>query len=94
MSTISAHDLKLRSFITSFRAESAALWFLCFYIFIEYIRPQAMYPALNFLPWGQVAILAAVVSVFVTRSKALGFGAMDKLFIAFSITVLFSIIFA
>lgn len=94
MSTIVAHDLKLRSFITSFRAESAALWFLCFYIFIEYLRPQAMYPVLDFLPWGQVAILGTMASVFMTRSKALGFGAMDKLFIVFSITVLFSIIFA
>ena len=94
MSTIIAHDLKFRSFITSFRAESAALWLLCFYIFMEYIRPQAMYPILNFLPWGQVAIIAATISVFMTRSKALGFGAMDKLFIAFSIIVLFSIIFA
>jgi len=94
MPTIIAHDLRLRSFITSFRAESTALWFLCFYILMEYIRPQAMYPVLNFLPWGQVAILAAVASIFMTRSKALGFGAMDKLFIAFSITVLFSVIFA
>lgn len=92
--TINIYDLRLRSFIAGFRAESAALWFLCFYIFMEYIRPQGMYPVLDILPWGQVAILGAVASVFMTRSKALGFGAMDKLFIVFSITVLFSIIFA
>lgn len=91
---LNIYDLRLRSFIAGFRAESAALWFLCFYIFMEYIRPQGMYPVLDILPWGQVAILGAVVSVFMTRSKALGFGAMDKLFIVFSIIVLFSIVFA
>lgn len=94
MSAADAYDLKFRSFIKSFRNESAALWFLCFYIFIEYIRPQAMYPFLDFLPWGQVALLCAVASIFITRNKALGFGAMDKLYVVFSIIVLFSIIFA
>lgn len=92
--TNNIYDLRLRLIIASFRAESAALWFLCFYIFMEYIRPQGMYPVIDILPWGEVAILGAVVSVFITRSKALGFGAMDKLFIAFTITVFFSIIFA
>ncbi len=94
MSTLGASDLKLRSFITSFRAESAALWFLCFYIFIEYLRPQSMYPVFDFLPWGQVAILGAVASVFITKTKALDFGAMDKLFVIFSGIVILSAIFA
>ena len=87
-------SLKLRTFIAEFRAESAALWFLCFYIVIEYIRPHNMYPVLDFLPWGQISLILCVISVFATRSKAKGFGTLDFMFIIFSILVILSAIFA
>jgi len=88
------HDLKFRSFVTGFKAESAALWFLCIYIFFEYIRPQGMYRVLDFLPWGQLSILFCLASVFATNSKAIGFGAMDKMFILLSLIVFMSMVFA
>ena len=53
-----------------------------------------MYPALDFLPWGQFPIILVVASIFVTGCKANGFGAMDKMFIAFSLLVILSGIFA
>ena len=87
-------SLKVRDFSAAFRAESAALWFLCFYIFLEYIRPQGMYPVLDFLPWGQLSVILCVASVFVTNSKANGFSAMDKLFLIMSILVILSAVFA
>jgi putative inorganic carbon (HCO3(-)) transporter len=87
-------SLKLRLFLSEFRAESVALWFLCFYVFIEYIRPHGMYPALNFLPWGQVSILLAFASVVFTGAKANGFGVMDSMFILFSLIVILSAVFA
>ncbi len=86
--------LKLRTFITEFRTEPAALWFLCFYIFIEYIRPQGMYPGLNFLPWGETSILLCFISVFATGSRARGVYALDTMFIVISIIVILSGIFA
>ncbi len=87
-------SLKLRSFITEFRAESAAFWLICFYIFIEYIRPQSMYTWLDFLPWGQLAIFSALISMVVTKNKALGFGAMDKMFVMMTLIIIISIIFS
>ena len=86
--------LKLRSFVAAFRAESATLWFLCFYIFIEYIRPQGMYPVLDVLPWGQVSLLLAFTSIFVTGSKANSYNAMDTMFVIMSFLVILSGIFA
>jgi len=86
--------LKFRAFVAGFRAESISLWLLCFYILEEYIRPQSMYPAIDILPWGQVAILACFFSVFLSRSKALGFGAMDKLFVLMTFIVILSGIMA
>lgn len=87
-------SLKFRSFLAEFRAESAALWFLCFYIFIEYIRPQGMYPVLDFIPWGQITLIFALISVFVTKSRANGFTALDKMFVAMSLIVILSAVFA
>lgn len=86
--------LKLRSFVAGFRAESAALWFLCFYILLEYIRPQTMYTALDILPWGQVSLFFAVTSVFVTGCKANSYSAIDTMFTAISLLVILSGIFA
>lgn len=87
-------SLKLRSFAAEFWAESAALWFLCLYILMEYIRPYDMYSFLDVLPWGKVTILACVASVFITGNKANGFGAMDKMFTVFSVLVVLSGFFA
>lgn len=87
-------SLEFRSFMSEFWAESAALWFLCLYILMEYIRPYAMYSFLNILPWGEVTILSCVASVFMTGSKANGFGMMDAMFVIFSIIVILSGIFA
>ena len=87
-------SLKLRPFLAGLRAESVVFWLLCFYILLEYLRPQAMYPFLDILPWGQVAILACVTGVFITQNKAIGFGAMDAMFIAFSLLVIISGVFA
>lgn len=87
-------SLKLRTFVAEFRAESAALWFLCFYIFIEYIRPHGMYPVLDFLPWGQLSIILTVLSIFVLGYKLNEFGVMDKMFIVISLVVVLSGIFA
>lgn len=87
-------NLKLRSFITSFRAESAALWFLCFYILLEYIRPHGMYPVLDILPWGLISLFLAITSVFVTGSKAGSYNGMDTMFTAMSLLVILSGIFA
>lgn len=90
----SLSSLKLRSFIAEFRSESAALWFLCFYILIEYLRPQAMYPVLDIMPWGQVSLLLAFISVFVTGNKAGSINSMDIMFTIFSLLVILSGIFA
>ena len=93
-STDSLLGLKFKVFMSEFRAETVALWCLCLYIFFEYIRPQAMYPILDILPWGQFSILLALLSVIVTGNKPKDFGSMGMMFLAFSIIVILSAIFA
>lgn len=42
---------------------------VCFYLFLEYVRPQSLYPALYILPWGQLAILLALACYWLEGGK-------------------------
>lgn len=89
------YTLKLRVLIHELKAAPPALWFLCFYIFMEYIRPYAMYPVLNFLPWGMLSILGTFGSVFLSQQKpASRLNGMDYQFFIMSLIMLLSGLFA
>lgn len=51
-----------------FKLEGVAFWALCVYLFIEYVRPDIIYPALAFLPWSKLALLTALVGIFMDKS--------------------------
>lgn len=42
---------------------------VCFYLFLEYVRPQSVYPALYILPWSQLAILLALACYLLEGGK-------------------------
>lgn len=42
-------------------SQGPTFWAILFYLFIEYVRPQSLFPAISFIPWGEVSIgLAAI----------------------------------
>lgn len=56
------YSVKVRSIWNALKQENAAFILLCVYILIEYLRPQATYPVLDILPWGQIALLASCIA--------------------------------
>lgn len=46
-----------------FRAEPLAFKMVCFYIILEYVRPQSIYPELDFVPWDKIVIGLAVLAL-------------------------------
>lgn len=42
--------------------QKASFWFICLYLFFEYVRPQALFPAIDVLPWARTLILLALGS--------------------------------
>ncbi|HEU0078814.1 MAG TPA: O-antigen ligase family protein [Longimicrobiaceae bacterium] len=44
------------------KREPASFWFLNLYMFIEYVRPQMVYPAMDILPWGLTFLALALVT--------------------------------
>jgi len=47
----------------AFRRQPPSFWLVCFYLFIEYVRPQQVWPAIDVLPWGQTAIFATLAAL-------------------------------
>jgi O-antigen ligase len=54
-----AYRIRIKATWQRLRAEPWYFWFFCGYIMFEYVRPQVIYPILNFLPWGMLTLLGA-----------------------------------
>jgi O-antigen ligase len=76
------------------KQESAAYWWLCIYIFFEYVRPQAIYPAISIIPWAQISLLLAIATAFRDPSLKWVKNPESNLLILFLIVVLLSSLFA
>lgn len=48
----------------AFKQEGAAFWMISLYILMEYIRPQAIYPSIDILPWAQTFLILALLFHF------------------------------
>lgn len=55
------YALKFKPLWAYFKSESFAFWMICGYLFVEYVRPQSIYPAIDFLPWASVFLLGSAV---------------------------------
>jgi putative inorganic carbon (hco3(-)) transporter len=62
------YAFKARSMFGYIIHEHFSFWMICGYLFIEYFRPQAIYPAIDVVPWAQLFILAAFIGLLFDRS--------------------------
>lgn len=47
----------------AFRRQSLGFWLLCSYFFLEYVRPQAIWPAIDVIPWSSITLVACAFAV-------------------------------
>lgn len=88
------YAINIRSMWQGLKQESAAFWWLCIYVFFEYVRPQKIYPVIDVLPWAQIAILLAIVTAFSDSSVRLPKNRINILYIVFYCIVALSIVSA
>ncbi len=88
------YAVKLGVLWGAFKQESPAFWWFCLYFFLEYIRPATLYPALDILPWTQLALLFALVSAFTDRDVKWVSNNGNVLFVLFYLLVILSSVFA
>ena len=88
------YSIHIRSMWEGLKQESAAFWWLCVYVFFEYVRPQKIYPIIDFLPWAQVALLLAIVMAYSDRTISLTKNPMNTIFVLFYGIVFLSMVSA
>lgn len=76
------------------RAEHVSFWLICFYLLFEYVRPQTIYPAINFFPWSAFFAAGALLSSFSDRASKVSSNTVSKLIVFYGLVVLLSSIFA
>ena len=88
------YAVKPRAIWRGLKQESPAFWWLCIYLFLEYIRPASLYPVLDILPWTQIALLMTCVTAFSDKTIKWVSSAGNFLMLFFLIIVLLSSVFA
>ncbi|KMQ74618.1 O-antigen ligase family protein [Marinobacter subterrani] len=88
------YSLKIGRMWQYFKGESFAFWMICVYLFFEYVRPQSIYPAIDFLPWTQLALIGAFFGCFADRTVRWVSSPVNVLLIIFLIVILLSSVFS
>jgi hypothetical protein len=55
-------NLEPRAYWRTFMSESFPFQMACIYLMFEYVRPQSIYTALDFLPWGLLTLVGGTVA--------------------------------
>lgn len=88
------YSLRIGAVWQHFKSESFAFWMICAYLFLEYVRPQSIYPALDILPWTQLAVIGAFLGCFTDKTVRWVSSPINMLLIAFLFVILISSYFA
>jgi len=87
-------QLKIRDIWRYVLGQPLSFWLVCFYLFIEYVRPQQIWTSLDVLPWGQVAILGCLAALILEGRIPRPRGWLSGLYTVFVIVVLASSVMA
>ena len=74
----------------SLKSESASFWLICIYLFLEYVRPQSIYPEFDVLPYAFIAVLLAFVAYILERNHRVVKNVENKLIVWFLLVILVS----
>ncbi len=88
------YAIKPKAIWRGLKQENPAFWWLCIYLFLEYIRPASLYPVIDILPWTQIALLMVCITAFSDKTIKWVRSTGNFLIILFFVIVLISSVFA
>lgn len=62
------YAFKIKTMWGYFKGQHFAFKMICCYLFMEFVRPQSIFPVLDVIPWTKLFILGALLGVFVDKS--------------------------
>lgn len=86
--------LKIKNQWSAFREESFAFKCFCAYLFVEYFRPQSIYPVLDFLPWARLFLILSLIGIFSDNQSKLVWSKLHTYVILFGTAVHLSFLVA
>lgn len=72
------------------KTEGATFALVLLYIFIEYVRPQTIYPAIDIIPYGKVVIASAFIAYVFQKKKIFVSNISNKLIFSFLAVIIIS----
>lgn len=84
------YAMKAGTLWAALRNEHLSFWMLCVYFMFEYVRPQALYPSLDVLPWAQIFLIAAVIAAILDPSVKWVGHAQNRLMLLFTVVIVLS----
>lgn len=74
-----------------FKKQHFSFWMICGYLFFEFVKPQALVPQIDVLPWAQLLLIGAMIGAFVDPTVKWVSSAANTYIVLFLITILVSI---
>lgn len=84
------YSLRVGPIWRHFKSESFAFWMVCAYLFLEYVRPQSIYPFIDFLPWTQLVVMGAILGCFTDKTVKWVSSPINGLLIVYFIVICIS----
>lgn len=87
------YKLELRDITHTLKNESKLYIIVLLYLFIEYIRPQSLYPAIDILPYGKIIISMGLIGYVLKKRKSDVNNSANILMILFLSVIMLSSVF-
>lgn len=82
------YAFKIKNMWSYFKGQHFSFWMICCYLFVEFVRPQSIIPALDILPWAMLFILFAAIGAFLDGSVKWASSFSNVLIVIFSLTII------
>lgn len=84
--------LRWRAVLRTLLKQPISVWSVYFYLFFEYVRPQTIYPWIDFLPWAQISLLTAVGAALLTETGKRRWNMIDTGIVIYTVVVFLSLL--
>ena len=88
------YQVKFKKIWKYILSERLSFWGISLYLFFEYVRPQAIFPALDVAPFGTISLALAIIGVIIDPTVRWVKNSNNLLMTAYFFVILLSAVFA